>query len=111
MADHPSDHGKGTERRAMVGNAGPGMLAGVRVVEVADELAEYCGLLLAGLGAEVIKVEPPEGAPTRSIGPFLNDEPNKERSIYFWHYNRNKRSVALDAKTAEGREHLLKLIE
>ncbi|NBS03115.1 MAG: CoA transferase, partial [Rhizobiales bacterium] len=39
----------------------PGMLAGLRVVEFADELGEYCGLLLQGLGAEVIKVEPPEG--------------------------------------------------
>ena len=43
----------------------PGMLAGLRVVEFADELAEYAGLILAGLGAEVIKVEPPEGSPAR----------------------------------------------
>jgi crotonobetainyl-CoA:carnitine CoA-transferase CaiB-like acyl-CoA transferase len=95
----------------MIGNAGPGMLAGVRVVEIADELAEYCGLLFAGLGADVVKVEPPDGSPTRGIGPFLDDEPDRERSIFFWNYNRNKRSVALDAKTAEGRERLLKLIE
>jgi len=95
----------------MIGAAGPGMLAGVRVVEIADELGEYCGLVFAGLGADVVKVEPPEGSPTRAIGPFLGDEPDRERSIYFWHYNRNKRSVALDAKTAEGRERLLQLIE
>ena len=88
----------------MIGAGGPGMLAGLRVVEVADELAEYCGLLFAGLGADVIKVEPPEGSPTRKIGPFLDDDPHPERSIFFWHYNRNKRSVALDAKTDEGRE-------
>ena len=42
----------------------PGMLAGLRVVEVADESAEYVGLVLAGLGAEVIKIEPPSGSPT-----------------------------------------------
>ena len=95
----------------MIGAAGPGMLAGLRVVEVADELGEYCGLLFAGLGADVIKVEPPEGSPTRAIGPFLDDYPDPERSIFFWHYNRNKRSVALDAKTDEGREQLLHLIE
>jgi len=95
---------------AMIGAAGPGMLAGIRVVEVADELAEYCGLLFAGLGADVIKVEPPEGSPTRAIGPFLDDKPDPERSIFFWQYNRNKRSVALDAKTAQGRERLLAVI-
>jgi crotonobetainyl-CoA:carnitine CoA-transferase CaiB-like acyl-CoA transferase len=95
----------------MIGAAGPGMLAGLRVVEVADELGEYCGLLFAGLGADVIKVEPPEGSPTRKIGPFFDDEPHPERSIFFWHYNRNKRSLALDARTDEGRTRLLQLIE
>ena len=42
-------------------NPRPGVLAGIRVIELADEQAEYCGLTLAGLGAEVIKVEPPGG--------------------------------------------------
>ena len=79
----------------MMGNAGPGMLAGLRVIEVADERAEYTGLLLAGLGAEVVKVEPPEGNATRRIGPFLEDEPGLERSLFFWNYNRNKKSVVL----------------
>ncbi len=82
----------------MMGNAGPGMLAGLRVIEVADERAEYVGLLLAGLGCEVIKVEPPEGNATRRIGPFLNDDPGPERSLFFWNYNRNKKSVVLDAQ-------------
>ena len=72
------------------------MLAGVRVVEIADEQAEYTGLLLAGLGAEVIKVEPPGGNSTRRIGPFLGDRENPESSLYFWHYNRTKRSIVLD---------------
>ena len=49
----------------------PGLLSGLRVVEYADEKGEYVGLILAGLGAEVIKIEPPEGSPTRRIGPFL----------------------------------------
>jgi crotonobetainyl-CoA:carnitine CoA-transferase CaiB-like acyl-CoA transferase len=95
----------------MIGTAGPGMLAGLRVVEVADELAEYCGLLLAGLGADVVKAEPLGGSPTRAIGPFLDDVPDPERSIFFWHYNRAKRSVVLDAQSAEGRAHLLRLLE
>ena len=95
----------------MLGKTGPGMLAGVRVIEIADELAEYCGLLLAGMGADVIKIEPPDGSPTRCIGPFLDDEPDPERSLFFWNYNRGKRSVALDLETEEGKKNLLRLLE
>ena len=94
----------------MMGNAGPGMLQGLRVIEIADERAEYCGLLLAGLGAEVIKIEPPEGNATRRIGPFLGDEPGLERSLFFWNYNRNKKSVVLDLLTPAGREQMLGLL-
>ena len=71
-------------------------LDGVRVVEVADEQAEYVGLLLAGMGAEVVKIEPPEGSPTRRIGPYYEDVAGPERSLHFWHYNRGKRSVVAD---------------
>src|SRR6516225_9895892 len=94
----------------MMGNAGPGMLAGVRVIEIADERAEYCGLLLAGLGAEVVKIEPPGGAATRRIGPFLDDEPGPERSLFFWNYNRNKKSVVLDLPEPAACEQLLWLL-
>jgi crotonobetainyl-CoA:carnitine CoA-transferase CaiB-like acyl-CoA transferase len=72
------------------------------VLELADEQGEFCGRLLANLGAGVIKVEPPGGSPTREIGPFLGDEPDPEKSLYFWHYNLGKRSVSLDLETAEG---------
>ena len=58
-----------------------GILSGVRVVEIADEQAEHAGLLLAGLGAEVVKVEPPTGNVTRRIGPFHGDGPGPESSI------------------------------
>src|SRR6202163_1172547 len=94
----------------MMGNAGPGMLAGLRVIEIADERAEYTGLLLAGLGAEIIKIEPPEGNATRRLGPFLEDQPGLERSLFFWNYNRNKKSVVLDPQQPQGREHLLRLL-
>src|SRR3984893_11793774 len=94
----------------MMGNAGPGMLAGLRVIEVADERAEYTGLLLAGLGAEVVKIEPPEGSATRRIVPFLEDRPGLERSLFFWNYNRNKKSVVLDLGEGRGREDLLRLL-
>ena len=51
--------------------AGP--LAGLRVLELSDEKAQFCGKLMADLGADVVKIEPPEGQNTRSVGPFLND--------------------------------------
>jgi crotonobetainyl-CoA:carnitine CoA-transferase CaiB-like acyl-CoA transferase len=89
-----------------------GNLAGVRVIEIADEQAEYCGLALAGLGADVIKVEPPGGNATRRIGPFVDDIDDPERSLYFWHYNRGKRSVVLDLEgDASARDRLLQLLE
>lgn len=71
-------------------------LAGVRVLEVGDELGEYAGKILAGVGAEVIKIEPPQGEATRTFGPFYADEPSPDRSLYFWHYNFGKLSVTLD---------------
>ncbi|MCF3935328.1 CoA transferase [Acuticoccus sp. M5D2P5] len=91
--------------------SGPGMLDGVRVIEIADELGEYCGMLLAGLGADVVKVEPPGGSPTRAFGPFLDDTPGPERSLHFFGYNRGKRSVVLDLETEEGRARFLSLAE
>src|SRR6266481_6292831 len=94
----------------MMGSAGPGMLAGLRVIEIADERAEYTGLLLAGLGAEVIKIEPPDGNATRRIGPYLDDQPGLERSLYFWNYNRNKKSVVLDLREAAAQEQVLRLL-
>ena len=82
----------------------PGSLTGIRVIEMADEQAEYCGLTLAGLGADVLKVEPPGGNPTRRIGPFYQDKPDPEGSLFFWQYNRGKRSVVLDLDGEPDRE-------
>jgi crotonobetainyl-CoA:carnitine CoA-transferase CaiB-like acyl-CoA transferase len=83
----------------------PGLFAGIRVIETADELGEYCGLIFAGLGAEVIKIEPPEGSPSRLIGPFYGDEPDVEKSLHFWAYNRGKKSVCPTSK-----EEVLRLV-
>ncbi len=93
----------------MMGDAGPGMLQGLRVIEIADERAEYTGLLLAGLGCDVVKIEPPEGNATRRIGPFLDDEPGPERSLFFWNYNRGKKSIVLDIQSEP--DALLRLLE
>jgi crotonobetainyl-CoA:carnitine CoA-transferase CaiB-like acyl-CoA transferase len=87
-----------------------GPLTGIRVVELADEQAEYCGLTLAGLGADVIKVEPPGGNSTRRIGPFYEDREDPERSLFFWQYNRGKRSIVLDLHRGEDRERFHALV-
>jgi crotonobetainyl-CoA:carnitine CoA-transferase CaiB-like acyl-CoA transferase len=55
---------------ALTTSAGGSSLQGVRVLELANELGEYTGKVLAGLGADVVKVEPPEGETTRHYGPF-----------------------------------------
>ena len=69
----------------------PGPLAGLRVLELADEKGQFCGKLLGDLGADVIKIEPPGGEATRRVGPFLDDIPHPDRSLSFWYYNTSKR--------------------
>src|SRR6059036_3493928 len=81
----------------------PGPLHGLRILELADEKGQFCGKLMADLGADVIKIEPPGGQHTRAVGPFLNDIPHRERSLSFWHYNTSKRGITLNLKTSEGR--------
>jgi crotonobetainyl-CoA:carnitine CoA-transferase CaiB-like acyl-CoA transferase len=77
---------------------------GLRVIELADDPGgEMTGYLLAGMGADVIKVEPPEGSPTRGVGPFAGNEPDPDNSLTFWYYNGNKRSVVIDYGSAAGR--------
>jgi crotonobetainyl-CoA:carnitine CoA-transferase CaiB-like acyl-CoA transferase len=86
-------------------------LEGLRVVELAGPEGEWCGKLLADMGADVIKVEPPSGSSSRAIGPFVDDLPDGERSLFFWHYNTSKRSITLDSQTEEGRRLLRRLLE
>ena len=87
-----------------------GPLTGVRVLEAGDETIDYCGLILAGLGAEVIKVEPPEGSPSRRLGPFLGDQPDPDASLHFWNYNRGKRSIVLDWEAPDAARRLTDLL-
>jgi benzylsuccinate CoA-transferase BbsE subunit len=80
------------------------------VVEVdTDRAGEMLGKLLGQMGADVVKVEPPAGAPGRSVGPILDGDAG-EGSISFWYYNAFKRSVVIDQETDEGRTDLHRLI-
>ena len=88
-----------------------GPLAGLRVLELADEKGQFCGKLLGDLGADVVKIEPPGGEPSRRIGPFLDDIPHPERSLSFWYYNTSKRGITLNLETADGRRLFLRLAE
>jgi crotonobetainyl-CoA:carnitine CoA-transferase CaiB-like acyl-CoA transferase len=85
-------------------------LAGVRVLELTDRSAALAGRVLADLGAEVILVEPPGGAPVRHEAPFLNGEADFERAFAHLYLNTNKRSVVLDLDSPDGRERFLDLV-
>ena len=87
-----------------------GPLAGLRVVELCGEEGAFAGKLLADMGADVVKVEPPGGDKTRTYEPFLGDEAGQERSLHFWHYNTSKRGLTLDIESEAGLEILCKLI-
>ncbi|MBI5948945.1 MAG: CoA transferase [Chloroflexi bacterium] len=85
-------------------------LTGIRVVDLADTRAELAGRLLADLGAEVIKVEPPGGAAARRLPPFDHDrEGDPEASLYWAAVALGKRSVVLDVTTPEGRDAVRRL--
>ena len=78
-------------------------LDGVVVLEAGEGIsAAYCTSVMATLGADVIKVEAPEGDASRRLGPFPNDDPDPEQSGLFLYLNRNKRSVVLDLDAATG---------
>jgi crotonobetainyl-CoA:carnitine CoA-transferase CaiB-like acyl-CoA transferase len=90
-----------------------GPLAGVRVVDCSTVLAgPYATMLLADLGADVVKIEPPEGDATRGWGPpWIGDEAAGTRTAaYYLAVNRNKRSIRLDLRTPEGAAILRRLL-
>ncbi len=85
-------------------------MAGVTVLEVTDGFGLHAGKLLADMGAEVIKIERPGGDPTRRVGPFLDDEPHPDRSLYFWHYNTSKKGITLDLDCVDGQRLFRELV-
>ena len=88
-----------------------GALSHLRVIEIGDIPASYATRLLADLGADVIKIEPPAGDPNRILPPFAGDVADPERSLTFINANTNKRSIVLDLhKSAIDRERFAKLL-
>jgi len=84
-------------------------LAGVRVIDLTRVLAgPYCTMILRNLGADIIKVESPEGDDSRQFGPFLQGDAHK--SAYFYSINCGKKSIALDLKRDEGKQIMADLI-
>jgi crotonobetainyl-CoA:carnitine CoA-transferase CaiB-like acyl-CoA transferase len=82
----------------------------IKVIEVGGPAAALCSFWLAGLGADVIKVEPPSGDRLRTYPPFANDTEDVERGIYHLHFDAGKRSIALDLENAGDRTQFLELV-
>jgi crotonobetainyl-CoA:carnitine CoA-transferase CaiB-like acyl-CoA transferase len=89
-----------------------GPLLGLRVLDLTRVLSgPFCTMMLADLGADVIKVEPPEGDLTRFQGPFALEDTERAFGGYFASVNRNKRGIVLDLKDPADRERLLDLVD
>jgi benzylsuccinate CoA-transferase BbsE subunit len=84
-------------------------LAGVRVLDLADQTGALAGRLLADLGADVILVEPPGGSLLRRIPPFWRGVEAAERSLFFWFYGTGKRGITLDPARPQGMDLLVRL--
>ncbi len=87
------------------------MLQGCRALDLTDEKGFLCGKLLADLGVDVIKVEPPGGDPSRRIGPFWHDVADPEKSLYWFAYNSDKRGITLNIETKDGQAILKELVK
>jgi len=87
-----------------------GLLSPYRVLDLSNELGFLCGKILGDLGADVIKIEPPGGEPARRLGPFYGDQPDPEKSLFWFGFNNNKRGITLNLESAKGRELFSQLV-
>jgi crotonobetainyl-CoA:carnitine CoA-transferase CaiB-like acyl-CoA transferase len=87
------------------------MLSCYRILDLTNEKGFLCGRVLADLGADVVKIERPGGDPSRSIGPFYHDIVHPEKSLYWFAFNGNKKSITLDIERADGQEIFKKLVK
>ncbi len=88
----------------------PGALDGIRVLDLAQGSFAFAGKVLAGLGADVVKVEPPGGDPLRAWPPFPGDAPDPETGARHLHLDTGKRSVVVDLESDAGRDLLRRLV-
>ena len=87
------------------------MLSPYRVLDLTDERGQLAGATLADLGAEVILIEPPDGSRSRRLPPFVaGREGDPEASLWFWSYNRGKRSISLDLDDPADQANFLELV-
>lgn len=86
-----------------------GLLSPYRVLDLTDELGFLCGKILGDLGADVVKIEPPGGDPARRLGPFYGNQPDPEKSLYWFGFNNSKRGITLNLESAKGRELFCRL--
>jgi len=87
------------------------LLSPYRVLDLADEKGMLCGKILAHMGADVIKCEPPEGDPARRFGPFYKDIPHPEKSLFWFDSNVNKRGITLNLEIEDGRKVFRELVK
>jgi crotonobetainyl-CoA:carnitine CoA-transferase CaiB-like acyl-CoA transferase len=88
-----------------------GMLSAYRVLDLTNQNGYLCGKMLGDMGADVIKIESPRGDSGRKTGPFYQQIPDQEKSLYWFAYNLNKRGITLDIETTDGRQILSRLIK
>ncbi len=89
----------------------PPMLEGLRALDLTDEQGFFCGRILADLGVDVIKIEPPGGDPARNVAPFYQDRVGPQTSLYWFANNANKRGITLDIKSRDGRDVFKTLVK
>jgi len=87
------------------------MLSSYCILDLADEKGLLAGKVLADLGADVIKIEPPSGDPSRKLGPFYQDKESPENSLYWMAYNTSKRGITLDLEKPRGQDLFRRLIK
>jgi len=87
------------------------LLGGSRVLDLCDYKGLLCGKILGGLGADVVKIESPGGDLARDIGPFYHDIPDREKSLFWFALNTNKRGITLNIESVDGQIIFKRLVE
>lgn len=81
-----------------------------RVLDLCEGRAHICGKILGDLGCDVVQIERPGGDPARNIGPFYDDVPDPNKSLWWWAYNMNKRGITLNIESYDGREIFRRMV-